>query len=236
MIDRKARDELAAALRLFMTDKITNFELDAAREKIMDASSDKTIQWIGHDLWLCYDDCKEDFVIATKERWDYFNRLLVILESEGHLEERCRYKTWSYPQAIAGIAFCSFIFIVIKTGWGNHLFLYTVPLGILSMLLAWYVSSKQQKSFSSKGIALTPFSSISSLLSLRRQVRTFMKLKYPEEIANREVRSALSYHISLLPTRFAWLLFSPLILFFQMFPEKEYETQIIPEGTRNFPS
>lgn len=237
MIDRKGRDELAAALRLYMTGKITNFEFDTVREKIVYASSDKTIQLIGYDLWYCYDDCKEDFVIATKERWDYLNRLLLILESDGCLEEKSRYKKWDYPQAIAGIAFFSFILIVIKTGWGNHLFFYTVPLGVLSMLLAWHVSSKQQKSFSAKEIALTPFSSISSLLSIRRQVRNFTKLKYPGESANREIRSALSSHILLLPIRCTWLLFSPLILFFQMFPEKKYETQIIiPEETNNLKS
>ena len=141
------------------------------------------------------------------------------------------------PQLIAGMAFFSFIVIAIKTGWGDHLFLYTVPLGILSMLLAWHVTSKQQRSFSSKEIALTPFPSINSLLSLRRRVRNFTKLKYPDEIANREIRSSLSYHISLLPFRFTWLLFSPVILFFQMMPEKEYETQIkMPEETDNLPS
>lgn len=122
MVDRKGRDELAAALRLYMTGKITNFEFDTIREKVTYESSDKTVELIGHDLWFCYDDCKEDFVIATEERWDYLNRLLLILESDAHMEEKLHLRKWSYPQAIAGIAFFSFIFIVIKTGLGGHLF------------------------------------------------------------------------------------------------------------------
>lgn len=237
MIDRKARDELAAALRLYMSEKITNFELDTVRENVTYASSDQTIRLIGHDLWFCYDDNQKHFIVATKERWKYLNRLLLILESDGHLEESSSYKKWSYPQAIATIAFLGFIYFVFKTGWGEHLFVSTIPLGMVSMLLAWHASQEQQKSFTLRQTVLTPFSSISSLFSLRRRVRNFSKLKYPEKIVNREIRSSFSYHVSLLPIRLMWLLFSPVILFFQMFPEKEYATRIImPEEDKNSPS
>jgi len=52
-------------------------------------------------LWFHYDDLKDHKVIAAKAEWDYFNRLLLLLESDAELEEIKSGHKWHACQAIA---------------------------------------------------------------------------------------------------------------------------------------
>ena len=86
MIDRKARDEMGKAIRDYMEERIGAFELHDSLDCIAHETEDGTVKVIGRQIWFHYDDCKDHKIVASKQTWDYFNRLLLLLESEAEAE------------------------------------------------------------------------------------------------------------------------------------------------------
>lgn len=107
MVDRKARDQIAAALQSYMDERITAFELNEALWEI--ATPDKTAREIIYALWFFYDDITDHSIVASRDDWDYFNRLLLLLQSEGELENAKTQHRWTIRQCIAMI--CLFLFV-----------------------------------------------------------------------------------------------------------------------------
>jgi hypothetical protein len=64
MVDRASRDRMAEAIRSYMDDRITAFELDDVINDVV--SADMTVETTRHDLWFCYDDNKDHLVVASK--------------------------------------------------------------------------------------------------------------------------------------------------------------------------
>jgi hypothetical protein len=86
MVDREAREQLASILRSYMKEEVTAFQLDERLDSFRRFPNDETVELIAADLWGCYDDLKDHKVVATKETWNYFNRVLVLLSSDAELE------------------------------------------------------------------------------------------------------------------------------------------------------
>lgn len=230
MIDRKARDEMARAIRSYMAEEITAFQFDDALTKAMEATKDETVQTTGRALWFHYDDCKDHKIVASKVEWDYFNRLLLLLESDGELETVKSWRRWRLRQAVAAVFFVVFFFVALRVGFGEQLFAYALPFGPVSMVLAWLNSRRRTTTPPSLEIALTPFPSVSSLLLVRRKVVSFVKVKYPASIVGRRIRDPIIDKLMWIPWSVAWCMFSPVALFFQMLPERKSETRIkMPE-------
>jgi hypothetical protein len=74
--------------------------------------------------------------------------------------------------------------------------------------------------------ALTPFASVSEMLSLRRKVRNFVKARYPAHLGTRRIRSPVGSAAMWLHFGVAWLMFSPVALAFQMMPEPEHRWKV----------
>ena len=82
MIDRQARTEMCKVIRDYMAERIGALELGDELHCIAHATQDGTVKFVNKLMWYHYDDCKDHKIVASKQRWDYFNRLLLLLESE----------------------------------------------------------------------------------------------------------------------------------------------------------
>ena len=61
---------------------------------IREASEDSTVQWTVMSLWFHYDDLSDHLANLSPEEWDYFHRLILILESSAFIEV-VRHREWS---------------------------------------------------------------------------------------------------------------------------------------------
>ncbi len=65
--------------------------------------------------------------MASKEEWDDFNRLLLLLEADGELETVKTWREWHPLQGVATLLFAVFVALAIRVGFGEHLFAYALP-------------------------------------------------------------------------------------------------------------
>lgn len=221
---------MAKAIRSYMNEESTAFQFDEALFDASTGTNDKTVQSVRRALWFFYDDCKDHKIVATKEVWDYFNRVLLLLESDGEMETVRSWRQWHPLQGVAALLFLAFTSIAIRVGFGQHLFAYALPLGPPSMLIAWLNARRRRKTVSTSQTALTPFPSVRSLLAARRRSGGFMRRRYPQAVDGRRIRDPIIDKLMWVPWSIAWCMFSPVALLVQMLPERESETRItMPE-------
>ena len=80
-VDRLNRDALVAAINRYLDGETTAFKFD---DEIFGIDSDDpTISYLVRQLWLFYDDLKDHKAQLSKEAWDYFQRLVLVLQSDG---------------------------------------------------------------------------------------------------------------------------------------------------------
>lgn len=239
MIDRNARKQMSEAIQGYMDEDITAFQFDDALTKASCVTSDKTAKAIRDALWFYYDDCKDHKIVASKQDWDYFNRLLLLLESDGEIENVKSWYEWHFNQFIAAFLLVLFVASTFREGFGGHLIGFALPFGPPSMILAWFNQRRQQKNTTRSEISLTPFPTFGSLLAVRRLVVGFRKHSYPHAIAKRRIRDYLTEKLMWIPWSMMWCMFSPIVLFFQMLPRRMYETRItmsLPSAEDNRPT
>ncbi|SPE32570.1 hypothetical protein SBA2_680039 [Acidobacteriia bacterium SbA2] len=190
MIDRITRDEVGRAIRDYMKNTITAFDLDAALQAVSCRTADETVKFVAKQMWFNYDDRKNHYIIASKQQWDFFNRLLLLLESEAEVE-----------------------FVRVRTSWRDELHRFF----------------HRQKP-SAADLAITPYPSITSLATLRRSVKQFVRGRYPRHIAERRIRSIFVQYVMWIPGIVILLIFSPFALAIRMFRRSRLEPQIrIPQ-------
>jgi hypothetical protein len=114
-VDRKNRDALLAAINRYLDGETTAFTFDDEIFGI--ASDDRTISHVVSQLWLFYDDCKDHKARLSKEAWDYFQRLILVLQSDAHVEVSKR-RRWDYTQMIALVTLLLFVYGATWLGLG----------------------------------------------------------------------------------------------------------------------
>ncbi|MCA9147530.1 MAG: hypothetical protein KDB05_32375, partial [Planctomycetales bacterium] len=62
MIDRDARNDLAALIRRYLAEEIKAFDLDEQLERFRD-SHDSGVRFVATTMWFHYDDCDDHFVV-----------------------------------------------------------------------------------------------------------------------------------------------------------------------------
>ena len=222
VVDRKARDVVAAEVRRFLNGETTVFSFDDA---ICDVESeDPTVRDTIYRLWYHYDDCKDHHVTLSKPEWNYFQRLLLILESDRHIESETT-RHWRWSQLLAFAAFLGFVAVSFQFGVGRHLLVISIPFGVVSMLIAYFRHRAHVPDESL--IALTPFATFSELWDTFRDVDGFHKQRFPRELADAKIRSDAMNWILMVPTWVAWLMFSPLVLLVQALPERNSVTKVV---------
>ncbi len=225
MIDHAARRQIANTIRSYMNEEISAFQFADDLDLVGMETDDPTVHEIVRLLWYHYDDLKNHKIVASKVEWDYFHRLLLILESDAKLDVRtARIRS---PRQAAAVC-CLIVFIALAaiiaagTDWGPHLLAVGIPFGFASMLLSYWRSKSTPEPGPSE-IALTPFSSVHQLLAVRRRVPHFTKTHYPEHLVKRRIRHpVVEIPLSLIAAlgiRATWLLFGPMVLLRQAISE-----------------
>jgi hypothetical protein len=217
---------MADAIRAFMDERSTAFEFDDALTEIANGTSDSTVRAVSRLLWFHYDDCKDHKIVSTKVVWDYFSRLLLLLESDATLETTKHGWKWSHTQWIAGLLLILYLVAAWKAGFDEFLFILAIPFGFFSMFLAWIRSRDDRKVPSADEIALMPFPSFRSLSATRRRVPGFVKRRYPKEIGLRRIREPWMETLTWAWSGIVWCMFSPIALAFQALPKRPSEDRI----------
>ena len=217
MVDRKARDELADTVERYLADELTAFEFDEAIFKIADSTDDGTVDDAAWWLWSCYDDVADHKVVATKEQWDWIQRLLLVLRSDGEFIYT-RPRRWTVRQPIAACGVIAFGVAASTVGLTWPLLLTCIPLGCLAYLLRLWRDRDNRKRQPSQEL-IAPFSSMAEMLRVHRRVRDFSKRRYPDRLRGRKIRSREERLESWIESAVVGTLFSPLALLGQSFPE-----------------
>ena len=225
IVDRKARDIVAAEVRRFLNGETTAFAFDHAIYDV--ESDDPTVRDVVYCLWHHYDDCKDHTVTLSKPEWNYFQRLLLILESDRQIESETT-RTWRWSQLFAFVALLTFAVLVFQLGFGRHLLMVSIPFGVISMLIAYFRQRTQQPD--SSFVALTPFATFAELWDTYRDVEGFQKQRFRRELTDAQIRSEAMNRIMMIPTLIAWLIFAPLALLAQSLPERNSNTKVVPSG------
>ena len=222
VVDRLQRDKLAAEIRRFLNEEATAFEFDERMFDFRD-SPDSAVRFVSLAVWFYYDDCRDHLVALSKPAWDFFQRLLLLLKSDGRVQTRYS-RRWSLTQLVALAALVCFCLVAISFGWGYHLLLATVPLGVISVGISWFRSKYSDAD--SVDPTLFPFATYSDLKSAHQAV-AFKKRCCPSGIESRRIRSPIvsGFHQCLF--HLLWLILSPIILLLQVFPLLGRDSRVI---------
>jgi hypothetical protein len=209
------------AVRSFMDEEITSDQFDGVLAEIGDTASDESVRTLRRALWGCYDDLKDHLIVADKQRWDFLNRVLLLLASDSEIEFETTWATWWHArQVIAAVAVASYAFLAARSRFaGEDLVLLAFPFCLVSMALAW--SNKWRHSTQKREAAVEPFPSVRTLSSVRRSVKSFVRRRYPKELAGRRVRDRVTSALLWLPLVPVWVMFAPIALLVQALPETE---------------
>lgn len=225
MFSRYDRDALAEVINRYLTDGLTSFKFDDALSEIAAKTKDETVKRVANLLWYHYDDIKDHKVVASKEEWDFFQRLLLVLKSDEAIVSETGKRIWTARQAVALVCLLVFAVVVVKTGWGSHLYLATIPLGCVSVLLKLWNSSLEEAQLRQQ-TPLVPFGSVAEMRSVRRKVQGFVKSHYPTQLGTRRVRGRVDEAFNWLHFVVVWLLFSPVALLIQALPERQVRWKV----------
>jgi hypothetical protein len=218
MVDRASREQMIGAIQSYMDEAILSDQLDSMLGEISGGREDATVRTVGLAVWGLYDDLQDHLVVASKEQWDYLNRLLLLLRSDAEatvVRERFRLMHGA-PLLALGAYLC----LIASTRFSlDGIFGWAVPLGLVSMGFAWLrrrwaVKHAQKPS-------TTPFPTLSCLLAVRRSAEHFERKHYPRALAGRRLRSRLNEALLWALWIPGWLIFSPIVLLAQALPDRE---------------
>jgi hypothetical protein len=170
---------MCRANRDYTTEKTSVFGLDDALFSC--CSKDNMVEFVRKEMWLHYDDVKDHKIVATKLEWDFFNRFLLLLESDAEVE-----------------------FVKTRRAWG----------------VGWHRLLGKERA-SSREIAVTPFPSIGSILSFRRQATGFIRSPYPKKMAARRIRGLFKTTTMRIVSGPFGLVFAAIFFMVSLLPLKE---------------
>jgi hypothetical protein len=222
VVDRAQRDELATLVRQFLEEDVAAFEFDERLDGFRN-SGDSAVRFVAQAVWFHYDDCDDHLVALSKPEWDYFQRLLLLLESN-HCVQTMSVRRWSPSQLIALLSLLGFLWGAFHVGWGYQLLLVAVPFGIISIGISWL--RRSTVNVGPYDAIIFPFATFSDLRSTYDNLR-FKKSRYPQRIKTRRIRSPFMNGVYQLQFYVMWLILSPIALVVQVFPQAETQTRVI---------
>jgi hypothetical protein len=221
-LERESRDSLAATIRRFLDGEISAFAFDEALQPFHQ-STDPTVRHVTQAAWYHYDDCKDHMAALSKPQWDYFQRLLLLLESDNQIETTT-VRHWSWTQLVAVIALLGFGWCIYQVGFELHLLAFSIPFGLVSIAISFW--RHRYRLASPYRPLLVPFASFEELSDTYRTTAGFAKKKCPSAVERRRIRSRVAEFGLRLQMYAVWLMFSPFPLLVQAFPVTETRTQV----------
>ncbi|QDU07534.1 hypothetical protein [Gimesia aquarii] len=223
MVDRDARNRLADLIRQYLDDELTAFDFDDALLDFPD-TDDSTVQFVIETVWYFYDDCIDHPVVLSKPQWDYFQRLLLLLESNSTVIVK-KTHIWSFVQPVAAVLLLACLLIVWITGFDDHLHIFFIPFGIGSILLSFL--HRPETKVNPFHEIVTPFQSINDL-SIAYDSANFVKQQYPSHLKSRQLRSPAMDMFIWVQNFVLCLLFAPIPLLIQSFPQTITDVRVNP--------
>jgi len=114
MFSRYDRDALVEIINRYLSEELTAFKLHDAISEIGAKTKDETVNQVVSLFWCHYDDVEDHKVVASKEEWDYFQRLLLILKSDAEIIQEAGERRWRARQAVAAACLALFGVAVAK--------------------------------------------------------------------------------------------------------------------------
>ena len=225
MLDHESRDRLAGMIESYLDEKSTAFKFDEEITQLADQTEDETVRHVVHALWYHYDDCVDHTVVLSKEEWNYFQRLLLLLRSDAELSIEHR-RHWSWRQAVASLTLLCFLLAAMSLGFGWHLFIVAIPFGIISITIS-ETRRKPSNTEIERLATLVPFDSTAQMLTVRRSVVGFQKRRYPPPLAKKRIRSPFMDRVNAIETTVFWLILSPFVLLSQTLPSSEEKVTVV---------
>jgi hypothetical protein len=218
-----------------MDEEIESDKFDEMLANIGSSTPDNTVQTIGRELWFFYDDLKDHSIVASKQEWDCFNRILLLLASDAEVEVVERWGGWQLSQSVAAVAVVCYIYLGFRRGFSaDHLLTLALPFCVVSVALALFNRSKRAHQKSNAQV--DPFPSLSELFAVRRRVGDFTRRRYPRTLADRRIRGPLATALMWIPSALGWLMFAPVILLLQILPDRNSEIRFTLGPGAPFPS
>jgi hypothetical protein len=219
MTNRTDRDLLISLLNQYISEEITAFELDEYLTELSYNTNDKTVKIVSNFMWHFYDDVKDHTIVASKEEWDLFQRLVLLLESDEELIEMIS-KKYTIRQMLSLGLLCIFFYAWWKFGYNLKLLITSMLLGGFSIIIsAWKEKEEQGKDDIIREIF--PFENLHHLMKTRKKITGFKKKKYNRRLRRKSIRNPSMDMFMHLINMLAWLVYSPIVLLFQSMPEKE---------------
>jgi hypothetical protein len=184
MIDRDARKDLTSVVRRYLNEELTAFEFDEELDHFCN-SADTAVRYVAKDLWKFYDDCDDHLVVLSKAQWNYFQRLLLLLESD-YLVSVDHRREWALSQLYSALLLLCCVCVMLRTGIGYHLLLWFFPFGAVSLAIA-RLRRPINDSYPYHAI-VTPFNTLHDLWAAC-EATGFRKERYPSHLAARAIRS-----------------------------------------------
>ena len=242
MIDRDIRQKLAGIIEKYLDERISAFAFDEQLQEI--ETEDQSVQEAIEYLWMFYDDLKDHKVLATKEDWNFFQRLLVFLSSDLEISDfyrREKRRKWSFTQGVAGIALLTQLYFLFQ---GLHWFV-IISLGAVVSLTLWVIQRHSSNRLFSRDehaksrrwqVKFYPFSSVTQMRRIVCKTGC-QKRAYPDHLKHRTIRDETentTMKIAGLLSFFGLnVFFSPIILLFECFPLTDYILKTQPNKDIN---
>lgn len=224
-VDRAARDGLIRQINAFLDGELTAFQFDERLQQYREEANDPTVRFVAEQLWRFYDDCKDHTVALSKEAWDYIQRLVLVLRSDGWIRVDCR-RRFTWRQAFAAVGTVAFLIVALRVGLDFSLFVVAMPLLVVSLLLRG-ASARRELERACEGLQFAPFRSWFHLAAVYRETGCVRKRRYPRHLASKRIRGRIAEFVMLIPAWGLLLTFSPIVLLIQAIPERMGEPEAV---------
>jgi hypothetical protein len=204
-----------------MAEEITSHQLDDMLAEVAATTQDSSVRVITREVWGLYDDLVDHLIVTSKQGWGYLNRILVLLGSDSEVEVIRSWDGFRATQCFAAAALAGYVYLT-ALSWFSAASLigWAFPFGLISMALALANRRRGESERTSDSIT-APFPSVSTLMSARRKLKNFERMRYPPALATRRIRSRLNNVLTGFPFHLGWLLLSPVVLVVQAMPDRE---------------
>jgi hypothetical protein len=215
-VNRKNRDALVAVINRCLDGEMATFQFD---DLVLDGGG-FTENMAASYAKMLLENLNDQKAQWSKEDWSYLQRLILILESDWHIEYNTTWQ-WSFSQVAAVVAFLFALYAANWMGWAVTSLVLLIPLAAASMSLSlWNRRSRRNRAPKQPNLQF-PFSSFADLLACRRSIPTFKRRKCPpglERLTLRTPPMGGGRRSDLVSSAVLWVPFSPLVLLFQLFP------------------
>ncbi len=219
-----SRESLVDLIQEFLSGRINSDELEEQMVPF-NRSDDTVVRFVADSVSSLFDEETNQIDVRLKSRWDYVQRLLLLLSTTCRVDVESEPK-WCRSQLFAAIAFAAFICLSFMVGWGVPLLFLSLSFGLLSFAIS-HIREKNGPPQNPYTSIIYPFPTIDALERAYRS-SNFRKVKHPRHY-DRPRRAKFLDHCQQGLDSLTRLLLSPLDLLFLMIPYREVRVRVMSE-------